>query len=116
MIDAPRMFVHLLAAGCGPRPTPRGLRAASPLTEVHRPRARQAVDVVGAPAYDPKLSWPRFAVVLHLVQWGFGVVAPLQNNGPNAVEIFNAHDRVGGEQHHIGILSFLDRSHAGRAA
>jgi len=54
MIDAPRMFVHLLAAGCGPRPTPRSLRAASPLTEVHRPRARQAVDVVGAPAYDPK--------------------------------------------------------------
>ncbi len=37
----------------GPRPTPRGLRAASPLTEVHRPRARQAVDVVGAAAYDP---------------------------------------------------------------
>ena len=40
----------------GPRPTPRGLRAASPLTEVHRPRARQAVDVVGAPAYDPLLT------------------------------------------------------------
>ena len=37
----------------GPRPTPRDLRAASRLTEVHRPRARQAVDVVGAPAYDP---------------------------------------------------------------
>jgi len=65
---------------------------------------------------DPKLSWPRFAVVLHLVQWGFGVVAPLQNNGPNAVEVFNARDRIGVEQHHIGILSFLDRSHAGRAA
>ena len=43
-------FSHSL----GPRPTPRGLRAASPLTEVHRPRARQAVDVVGAPAYDPE--------------------------------------------------------------
>ena len=28
-------------------------RETSPLTEVHRPRARQAVDVVGAPAYDP---------------------------------------------------------------
>jgi hypothetical protein len=41
-------------SGFGPRPTPRGLRAASPLTEVHRPRARQAAHVVGAPAYDPK--------------------------------------------------------------
>jgi hypothetical protein len=41
-------------AAYGPRPTPRGLRAASPLTEVHRPRTRQAVDVVGAPAYDPQ--------------------------------------------------------------
>src|SRR5258706_5064155 len=40
-------------SGLGPRQTPRDLRAASPLTEVHRPRARQAVDVVGAPAYDP---------------------------------------------------------------
>jgi len=36
-----------------PKADPRDLRAASPLTEVHRPRARQAVDVVGAPAYDP---------------------------------------------------------------
>src|SRR5712671_3610765 len=42
-----------MMAAIGPRPTPRDLRAASPLTEVHRPRARQAVDVVGAPAYDP---------------------------------------------------------------
>src|SRR5712672_3693921 len=41
----------------GPRPTPRGLRAASPLTEVHRPRARQAVDVVGAPAYGRVEMW-----------------------------------------------------------
>jgi hypothetical protein len=32
-------------------------RETSPLTEVHRPRARQAVDVVGAPAYDPKRSF-----------------------------------------------------------
>src|SRR6266481_10194780 len=44
-------------AASGPRPTPRGLRAASPLTEVHRPRARQGVDVVGAPAYDPERSF-----------------------------------------------------------
>src|SRR5258707_10775463 len=44
----------------GPRPTPRDLRAASPLTEVHRPRARQAVDVVGAPGYDPiRTTGPR---------------------------------------------------------
>src|SRR5260370_33194411 len=49
-------------------------------------------------ANDPKLSWPRFAVVLHLVQWGFGVEPPLQNNGPTAVEVFNARDRVGVEQ------------------
>jgi hypothetical protein len=39
------------ATASGPRSTPCDLRAASPLTEVHRPRARQAVDVVGAPAY-----------------------------------------------------------------
>jgi hypothetical protein len=48
---------HLATAESGPRPTPRDLRAASPLTEVHRPRARQAVDVVGAPAYDPNRSF-----------------------------------------------------------
>jgi hypothetical protein len=50
---------HLATAESGPRPTPRDLRAASPLTEVHRPRARQAVDVVGAPAYDPYRSFVR---------------------------------------------------------
>ena len=75
MIDAPRMFVHLLAAGCGPRPTPRSLRAASPLTEVHRPRARQAVDVVGAPAYDPKRTIARIAR-------GFEDVANRSRNQP----------------------------------
>ena len=29
-------------------------RETSQLTEVHRPRARQAVDVVGTPVFDPK--------------------------------------------------------------
>src|SRR5258705_13891762 len=37
----------------GPRPPPRGQLGTSPLTELHRPRARRAVDVVGTPAYDP---------------------------------------------------------------
>jgi hypothetical protein len=33
---------------------PPGRPGAGPVTEVHRPRGRQAVDVVGAPAYDPE--------------------------------------------------------------
>ena len=40
----------------GPWPTPPGRPGAGPVTEVHRPRGRQAVDVVGAPAYDPKAT------------------------------------------------------------
>jgi hypothetical protein len=40
----------------GPRLTPPGRPGAGPLTEVHRPCARQAVDVVGAPAYDRKMG------------------------------------------------------------
>jgi ATP-dependent Clp protease adaptor protein ClpS len=37
----------------GPWLTPPGRPGAGPLTEVHRPCAKQAADVVGAPAYDP---------------------------------------------------------------
>jgi hypothetical protein len=45
-------------AAIGPWLTPPGRPGAAPLTEVHRPRTRQAVDVVGAPAYDPlRTSW-----------------------------------------------------------
>jgi hypothetical protein len=37
--------------------THRGRGGTSPLTEIHRPCARQAVDVVGTPAYDPSRKW-----------------------------------------------------------
>jgi hypothetical protein len=39
-------------AARGPRLTPPGRAGAGPLTQVHRPCARQAADVVGAPTSD----------------------------------------------------------------
>ena len=44
-------------AGFGPWLTPPGRSGAGPLTGVHRPRGRQAVDATGAPAFDPKRSF-----------------------------------------------------------
>ena len=66
-------LMHLVARGPrdvahGSRTTLHGRRGTSPLTQVHRPRARYPVDVVDAPAYDPTatLASPMFsAVELH---------------------------------------------------
>jgi hypothetical protein len=89
----PMRLEEAAMTGCGPRPTPRGLRAASPLTEVHRPRGRQAVDVVGAPAYDPfrtNVAWKANFYILHLsratrhsdqFQWVGNSPKPIRSRG-----------------------------------
>src|SRR5215472_12624184 len=50
------MFVAPHESGSGPGPTPPVWSRASPLAGAQRPRARQAVEAVLAPAFDPKRS------------------------------------------------------------
>jgi hypothetical protein len=59
----------------GPWPTLPLRVGTGPLTEVHRPYARQAVDVVGAPAYDPEPTWARHALCGAAIR-GTGKVTP----------------------------------------
>jgi hypothetical protein len=48
----------------GPWLTPPCRPGGGPLTEVYRPSAGQAVDVVGAPAFDPSLPFDdRFSII-----------------------------------------------------
>jgi len=44
-------------SGLGPGLTPSGTPSTGPLIEVHQLRAVQAIDVVGAPAYDPERDY-----------------------------------------------------------
>jgi hypothetical protein len=50
-----RVSAAVHESGLGPWLTPSGPWGTGPLIEVHRLRAMQAIDVVGAPAYDPYL-------------------------------------------------------------
>jgi hypothetical protein len=64
---------------------------------VVRRRARCTEATDGAPrakiAQRPSLS--RFDLLLQIVQRGSGIVAPVQNDAPDAVEVFNTRDWIG---------------------